>query len=48
MVSPINPILKDPLPEKDATAGIERPLALLKHIPEGWEKSSSITSTTIP
>jgi len=34
MVSPINPILKDPLPEKDATAGIERPLALLKHVPE--------------
>jgi aspartate carbamoyltransferase catalytic subunit len=34
MVSPINPILKEPLPEKDSTAGIERPLALLKHIPE--------------
>jgi aspartate carbamoyltransferase catalytic subunit len=34
MVSPINPLLNEPLPEKDATAGIERPLALLKHIPE--------------
>ncbi|KPJ88491.1 MAG: aspartate carbamoyltransferase [Gammaproteobacteria bacterium SG8_11] len=34
MVSPINPLLKEPLPEKDATEGIERPLALLKHIPE--------------
>ncbi|WP_455209608.1 aspartate/ornithine carbamoyltransferase family protein [Kaarinaea lacus] len=34
MVSPINPLLKEPLPEKDPTAGIERPLALLKHIPE--------------
>lgn len=34
MVSPINPMLKEPLPEKDPTAGIERPLALLKHVPE--------------
>jgi aspartate carbamoyltransferase catalytic subunit len=34
MVSPINPLLKEPVPEKDATAGIERPLNLLKHIPE--------------
>ena len=34
MVSPINPILKEALPEKDSTQGIERPLALLKHVPE--------------
>ena len=34
MVSPINPLLKEALPEKDPTAGIERPLTLLKHIPE--------------
>ncbi|MDH5546477.1 MAG: aspartate carbamoyltransferase [Gammaproteobacteria bacterium] len=34
MVTQINPLLKDALPEKDTTEGIERPLALLKHIPE--------------
>ncbi|MDH5378421.1 MAG: aspartate carbamoyltransferase [Gammaproteobacteria bacterium] len=34
MVSPLNPILEEALPEKDETAGIEKPLRLLKHVPE--------------
>lgn len=34
MVSPLNPILEEALPEKDETEGIDKPLRLLKHIPE--------------
>jgi aspartate carbamoyltransferase catalytic subunit len=34
MVSPLDPKLEEPLPEKDPTAGIDKPLRLLKHIPE--------------
>lgn len=34
MVSPLNPILEEPLPEKDETEGIDKPLSLLKHVPE--------------
>ena len=34
MVSPLNPLLEEALPEKDETAGIEKPLSLLKHVPE--------------
>jgi len=34
MVSPLNPLLEEALPEKDETTGIEKPLSLLKHVPE--------------
>ncbi|MDH5217749.1 MAG: aspartate carbamoyltransferase [Gammaproteobacteria bacterium] len=34
MVSPLNPLLEEALPEKDETAGIQKPLRLLKHVPE--------------
>lgn len=34
MVTPLNPLLKEPVQKKDATEGIERPLELLKHVPE--------------
>ena len=34
MVSPLNPLLEEALPEKDETEGIEMPLRLLKHVPE--------------
>lgn len=34
MVSPLNPLLEEGLPEKDETEGIEKPLSLLKHVPE--------------
>ena len=34
MVTPINPKLTEPLPEKDLTRGIEHPLNLIKHVPE--------------
>ena len=34
MVKPLSPLLQESMPEKDATEGIEHPLALLKIIPE--------------
>lgn len=34
MVKPLSPLLRESMPEKDATEGIEHPLALLKEIPE--------------
>jgi len=34
MVKPLNPILRESMPEKDTTEGIEHPLALIKEVPE--------------
>lgn len=34
MVKPLSPLLRESMPEKDATEGIEHPLALLKTVPE--------------
>ena len=34
MVKPLSPILRESMPEKDVTEGIEHPLALLKVVPE--------------
>jgi aspartate carbamoyltransferase catalytic subunit len=34
MVKPLSPLLRESMPEKDTTEGIEHPLALLKVIPE--------------
>ena len=34
MVKPLSPILRESMPEKDVTEGIEHPLALLKIVPE--------------
>lgn len=34
MVKPLSPLLRESMPEKDATEGIEHPLALLKIVPE--------------
>lgn len=34
MVKPLSPLLRESMPEKDVTEGIEHPLALLKVIPE--------------
>ena len=34
MVKPLSPLLQESMPEKDATEGIEHPLALLKIVPE--------------
>lgn len=34
MVKPLSPLLRESMPEKDVTEGIEHPLALLKLIPE--------------
>ena len=34
MVKPLSPLLRESMPEKDATEGIEHPLALLKEVPE--------------
>ncbi|MGD8568844.1 MAG: aspartate carbamoyltransferase [Gammaproteobacteria bacterium] len=34
MVKPLSPLLRESMPEKDVTEGIEHPLSLLKNVPE--------------